>query len=108
MRLRADHPSQLVLGLALWSAWFVVVYGGHALACRAGAPVPVIVAVLLAFTVAVGAVLACAAWRCLTAARTLPDGVARFLARSGAALHAVASLSTVFVGLPLLWVPACA
>jgi hypothetical protein len=108
MRWRWDDPRQLVLGLLLWSLWFVAVYGGHALACRAGAPTPWIVTALLASTAIVVTVLAWAAWRCLAAVRTLPAGVARFLARSAAALHAVAALSTVFVGLPILWVPACA
>lgn len=107
MRWPAAHPSQLVAGLALWSLWFVAIYAGHALACRAGAPVVWIVAGLLLGTGAVAALLAWAAWRSLVAARMLPPE-ARFVARTGAALHAVAALSTLFVGLPILGVPACA
>lgn len=108
MRWRADQPWQLVLGPVVWSLWFVAVYGGQALACRAGPPAPAIGAGLLAFTAIVGAGLAWAAWRGMVAARHAPAGVGRFLARTGAALHAVAALSTAFVGLPILWVPACA
>lgn len=108
MRWRADHPLQLALGLALWSLWFVAVYGGHALACRAGPSAPAITAGLLVLTVAVAAGLTWAAWRTGVAARRAPGGVGRFVACAGAALHGIAAASTAFVGLPVLMVPACA
>lgn len=108
MRWRADHPWQLVLGLAVWSLYFVGVYGGQALACRAGLAAPVVGAGLLVFTVVVAAGLAWAAWRSAMVARRMQAGVERFMARAGASLHGVAALSTAFVGLPILLVPACA
>lgn len=108
MRWRADHPWQLVLGLGVWAVWFVGVYGGHALACRSGLAAAAVATLVVIGTIVPGVLLGWAAWRCLVAARHVPDGVRRFMARSSAALYAVAAVSTLFVGLVVWVVPACA
>lgn len=117
MKVSASHPVQLVLGLTLWLAWFCVAYGGLSVACAVAAPAPErgpwtwVNGSLLLFTLATAAVLAWAAWFCLRAA-SLPAGAPdlaprRFVAAVGAALHATAALSTLFVGLPLALLPPC-
>jgi hypothetical protein len=108
MRWPAEHPLQLALGLSAWSGWFVAVYGGHAVACEAVPSAALISGALLVFTALVGAALGWASWRSWAAARSAPEGAGRFVAGTGAVLHAVAALSTIFVGLPILMVPACA
>jgi hypothetical protein len=107
MRWRPEHPLQLALGLTLWSVWFVAVYGGHAVACRAGPSAGAISVGLVLFTLIVAGALAWAAWHNAAAARRAPEGVGRFLAGAGAALHGVAAVATFFVGLLIVLIPAC-
>ena len=38
--LRVSHPAHLVIGLTLWSVWFVAVYGGLSVACALAPPDP--------------------------------------------------------------------
>jgi len=116
-RLAADHPWQLVLGLSVWAVWFVVVYGGLSVACAVAPPAPergsltAVNAGLGLLTLATTLLLAWAAWACARAARRPPDSPdavrRRFIARTAAVLHAVAAVSTVFVGLPLLALSPC-
>lgn len=135
MRLGADHPLQLVLGLTVWFVWFCAVYGGVSVACAVAPPPPGqgalnwVNGALLALTLATTLLLAWAAWTCGRAAhpqtqmartpKTARAGGAapavpathtatrRFIARAGAALHATAAVSTVVVGLPLALLPPC-
>ncbi len=109
--LRPGHPLQLALGLTVWSMWFVIAYGAVSLACdvpahRGEARLPGVTLTLFAFTLATAAGLAAAAWWCWRGAHGR-DPNANFVARTAAWLHGVAAVSTVFVGLPLLLVPAC-
>ncbi|MGE0315105.1 MAG: hypothetical protein AB7P21_26100 [Lautropia sp.] len=113
LRLPADHPLQLVLGLTIWSLWFVVVYAAVSLACASGHP-PVRGAlnlVLGALSLSAAALLGAAGWRCRQAACRLGTDpgrrVQRFVAGSAAVLHAVAAFATVFVALPLAAWPPC-
>lgn len=117
MKPAADSGWQLVLGLSLWALWFVVAYGGAAAACRWAPPDPSsgamtgLNAALLLVGLTVAALLTWLAWRCRQAGRRLQHGQAppyrRFLARTGAVLHAVAAISTLAVALPLLLLPPC-
>lgn len=107
----AAHPLQLVLGLTAWALWFCVVYGGVSLACSpqllAWMPVPAVpLAVLGGLSLLTAAALAWAAFACWRAAPPAPDA-GHFVARVAAALHGIAAGSTLFVALPLLWVPPC-
>jgi hypothetical protein len=129
-KLPAHHPWQLVLGLVVWSAWFVAVYAGLSVACAVAPPTPQrgaftwVNASLLALTLVTALGLAGAARACARAARRIPsmtvvaaaalasappedavapDGVPRrFIAGTASVLYAVSAASTVFVGLPLL------
>lgn len=115
MKLAADHPMQLVAGLACWSLWFVAVYGAMSVACAVAPPAPEagvhnpVSAALLAFSVATVVVLAAGAWACARAARRLPPAATarRFVAAASAALYAVAAIATAVVALPLLALPPC-
>jgi hypothetical protein len=109
------HPLHLVLGLLLWFVWFSAVYGGLAVACAWVPPVgpstvvTALNAVALGVTALVAAWLFWAAWRTARAARPAVAGLPRqrFVAGLSAVLYAVAAVSTLAVGLPLLVVPPC-
>lgn len=117
MKPPASHPLHLVLGLTVWFAWFCVVYGGLSVACAVAAPAPEagpfnpVNAGLLLLTLLTTGLLAWAARECRHAARELPadacGGRRRFVADAAAALYALAALSTLLVGLPLLLLPPC-
>lgn len=111
------HAWHLVLGLALWFAWFCATYGGLAVAC-AVAPPPAdagpmtwlnAVALLVAAVCTVGFGVA-SAMCARTARRERLHAAAvrrRFIARSSAWLYATAALSTAFVALPAVLLPPC-
>lgn len=117
-RLPASHPWQLLIGLCVWTLWFVVVYAGVSVACSA-APPPAARATasginlgLIAFTLGIAGVLGLAAFVCAKGAGRIDsgdtgDGLRRFIATAATALYAVAAVSTLFVGLPLLFVWPC-
>lgn len=109
------HPVQISLGLAIWSGWFVTLYAGLAVACEIAPPSPeagplnglnVGFGVL---TLATATGLGAMALGCLRAARREAQRPPRelFVARIGAAVHAIALAATLFVGLPLLGLPPC-
>ena len=121
MTLRADHPWQLALGLSVWALWFVAVYGGLSVACAVAPPDAalgarnVVNGALLLLTVFTAALLGFWAWQCgrAVAARGAEAGEgdaaarSRFMAAVAAALHAVAAVSTLVVGLPLMVMAPC-
>lgn len=105
------HPLQLVLGLVVWAAYFMVVYALLSIACVHGAPPPAegaltwINHVLLAITLAVAAALlwqALRGWRLCT-----PPDTSRFINRVGVAVYLVAAAATVGIGLPALILTPC-
>ncbi|MDR7093454.1 hypothetical protein [Hydrogenophaga laconesensis] len=114
---RKDHAWHLVLGLALWFAWFCATYGGLAAACSVAPPPPGAgpltwlnaVALLVAAVCTAG--FGGAAWACARAARQERAHAAavrrRFIARSSAWLYAIAALSTALVALPAVLLPPC-
>ena len=129
-RWLAPHsPWQLVAGFTLWAIWFVAVYGGLSVACAVAPPASQRGSMtglslgLLALTLGTVLVLLFAAWHCLRGLRRLraagpepgddgeeaADRHARrqFVAGLAALLHGTAAVATVFVGLPLLWLPPC-
>lgn len=113
---------QLAAGFTVWSLWFVAVYGGLSVGCAtappgaARGPFTGLNLALLVLTLATVIVLLGAAWICLQAWRSAQapsqrgtEGAVRrrFMAGLAALLHLSAALATVFVGLPLLWLPPC-
>lgn len=111
------HAWHLVIGLALWFAWFCVTYGGLAVAC-AWSPPPAsqvawngLNAAVLLGAVAAATGFACAAWRSARGLEQRTQGDAqtreRFIARAATALYAIAAVSTVLVALPAVVMPPC-
>ena len=120
MKTLAERPWQLVLGLGVWALWFLTVYVGVSVACAVGpppaaqGPFTAVNAGLLALTLATAAGLAWAAVACARSMRRLPPaslspeaGRRRFVAGASTALYGVASVATLFVGIPLLVLPPC-
>lgn len=110
--LAPGHPLQLILGLSLWSLWFVMLYGGLSVACELAPPDPAR-GVLTAHNILLGLVslatlglLLWLAWSCLAAFRRLV-GVARYLSAVSAGLHLFSAVGVAVVGLPLLLLPPC-
>ncbi|WP_290793805.1 hypothetical protein [Halomonas sp.] len=110
--LAPSHPAQLLLGLTIWSLWFVALYGGLSVACELAPPAPRQGALtgintwLAVLTLATLALLAWLAWRGLCAGRETV-GSARFIALVGAGLHLFSAAGVAFVGLPLVVLTPC-
>lgn len=109
------HPLQLVLGLMIWTGWFVVIYGGVSIGCMLAPPGPEqgpftwLNLTLLAGTLAISGVLVWFAWRCRQALRTgaEPAPEQRFIARAGMAMHVIGALSILALAIPALRLPPC-
>lgn len=109
-----DHPLQLALGLVLWSLWFVLIYGGLSVICAFAAPPasqgPWNLANLLlgASTLPLFAFSGWLALRGWRAGRVSDQSSPRrFVALTGAGIHLIGMLATLFVALPLLLLPPC-
>ncbi|WP_249978125.1 hypothetical protein [Vreelandella olivaria] len=111
-RLRLTHPIHFVIGLTLWSIWFVVVYGGQAVACEVAPPMPeqgvfnLLNGWLLIVSILAMAVLVALTWGCCQIANR-HQGRLRFNAAVSAGLYLFSALSVVFVALPIVGVPPC-
>ncbi|AVU10020.1 MULTISPECIES: hypothetical protein [unclassified Halomonas] len=111
-RLHLTHPFHFVIGLTLWCAWFVAVYGGHAVACEAAAPAPeqgvftLLNGGLLLVSVLTITLLAALALGCCHTAKQ-HQGRRRFNAAISAGLYLFSALGVVFVALPIIGVPPC-
>ncbi|WP_346797793.1 hypothetical protein R5M92_03170 [Halomonas sp. Bachu 37] len=107
------HPLHLVMGLTLWSAWFVTMYGGHAVVCSVAPPATDqgpftwLNVVLGLLTVASAAGLGLLAWRCLGASRHTSVRAAHFCALVSAGLYLTSAVAVLFVGVPVIGVPPC-
>jgi hypothetical protein len=109
------HPMHLVLGLVLWSVWFVAMYGGLSVACVVAPPAEAagaltwINGVLLLLTLFTTALLLYAAWRCWQAAGAadVDEKQARFVARVSAAVYLASAGAVLAVGLPVIVLPPC-
>jgi type VI protein secretion system component VasK len=109
------HPLHLVLGLIVWSLWFVLLYGGLSVACQFAAPDPArgastwINVLGLGLALLVTAALLVASWRCWRASQATGAGPApgRFIASVAAAVYALAALTTLGIVLPALLLPPC-
>ncbi|OOG21018.1 hypothetical protein B1C78_16795 [Thioalkalivibrio denitrificans] len=111
------HPAHLVIGLVVWSVWFVVLYGGLSVACAVAPPAPStgaltwINGVLLLLTLLVTGALLVQARHCLTAVRRSHDrpasGLMRFLPAVSGALYLASAVATLAVGLPVIMLPPC-
>jgi hypothetical protein len=112
--LAPAHPLHLVIGLIVWSVWFVAIYSGLSVGCALAPPAADLGArtwlngLLLALTAFSLAWLVFWAWRCWHAARLcLAGSPQRFVSSLSAALYGVAAVSTLVIGLPILGLPPC-
>lgn len=111
-RLHLTHPIHLIVGLTLWSIWFVGVYGGLSVACAVVPPSPAQGAFtpinlgLGLFSLLMVAALAGLAWGCCHIARQ-HQGRQRFHALVSAGLYFFSTFGVVFAGMPILGVPPC-
>lgn len=112
-RIPAAHILWLVAGFTVWSSGFVLVYGVHALGCRAGwtgmeiGPMTVQRAVLLAIWathIAAGLALF-APLNALAGSWTGPAG--DFLRRAAILVTLAAAGASVWTGAPLSFLAAC-
>lgn len=108
------NPLHMVLGLSLWSLWFVALYAGLSIGCAYNPPDPAhgpwnwlnaLLGVLSLLTVLGLLVLARgfqrAAWR------SGKGSVEGFVARLAASVHLVGAIATLFIGLTTLLLPPC-
>ncbi len=113
MKLPATHPMQLVLGLIVWIAWFVLIYAALSIGCVV-APPPLeagaltwINAAILASTVLVSLLLLLFANQCRRAMAHVEAGTERFICGVGAGAYLSSALLTLVVGLPVVALPPC-
>lgn len=112
--LSPHHPLQLVLGLLLWSLWFVLIYGGLSVACAflpsAAQAGPFSLTNLLLGLSALLFMLATGwlGWRCWRAGQVRGQySWQRFVALCGAGVHLIGLLATLFIAIPLFMLPPC-
>lgn len=111
-RIKPCHPLHLIIGLVLWSKWFVILYGGLSVACAVVPPPPeqgaltAINAWLGVLTLVTGGLLGWLCWVCLQAARQ-ESGLPRFVAAMSSGLYAASLIATLFVGVPVIGLPPC-
>lgn len=109
------HPIQLALGLMIWALWFVALYGGLSIGCALAPPAAEMGAlnwlnlVLGALTASVVAWLLRQMVLCWQEAEPKGAGRSRqrFIATVGAGIYAVAAISTLFIGVPVIGLPPC-
>lgn len=115
MMPKATHPVHLVLGLVVWSVYFVAMYGALSVACAVAPPPEAagaltwINGVLLLLTVLTATALLYGAWRCWRAARAAPNDARRstFIPGVSAALYLSASVAVLAIGMPAIALPPC-
>ena len=113
MRLFPHHGIHLISGLTIWSAWFVVLYGGLSVGCQLAPPLltqgpATWLNILLGLsTLVVVAVLLALAWHLWRQHAEHEQQVRRFICLTSAALYLVSALATLAVALPVLFLPPC-
>lgn len=113
--LAPAHPLQLAIGLIVWFAWFVALYGGLSVGCALAPPDASLGArtwlngLLAALTAITFAWLAWQMRRCWRAGRSGRENASsrRFITTLGASLYAAAAVSTLVIGIPTLGLPPC-
>lgn len=111
----ADHPIHLVLGLIVWSVWFVAIYGGLSVACAVAPPADQSGALNWLNALMAGVTAALFAWMALQAVRCWRQALrhpadqprSRFMCIVSAGAYAVAAVSTLVIGLPVMGLPPC-
>lgn len=113
MRLFPHHPVHLIVGLTVWSAWFVVLYGGLSVACQWAPPDPVrgpfnwLNPLLWLSTLVVVAMLLWLARKLWRASTDSSEATGRYISLISAALYGVSAFATLAVAVPVLFLPPC-
>lgn len=113
--LAPTHSLQLALGLIVWSVWFVAIYSGLSVGCALAPPdvglgartwLNGLLAALTAitFTWLVWQMRRC--WRAVHTGMDEPPN-RRFITALSAGIYAVAAVSTLVIGIPILGLPPC-
>ncbi|MGM0421516.1 MAG: hypothetical protein ACQEQL_00300 [Pseudomonadota bacterium] len=115
MKFAFTHPLHLMIGLIIWSLWFITIYGGLSVACQITSsptslgPLSWINIVLLIFTVLIFAVLLTLSFRCWRSPKPTGKHIRQhaFTLHVSAALYLAAAIATLAIGLPTLLLPPC-
>lgn len=113
MRLSPHHCAHLILGLIIWSIWFVVLYGGLSVACQLAPPEPAenagnwLNSLLGLSTLAVVAALLWAAWHLWRRHADHSEAVRRHICLTSAALYLISAFATLALAVPMLFLPPC-
>ncbi len=108
------HPAHLVLGLILWSVWFVALYGGLSVGCAVAPPpdaqgamtwLNASLLVLTAATLVPMVYWTRLCWR--AGAESPPGSTQRFIARVSSGVHLITTITTAAIGLTVLTLPPC-
>ncbi|WP_150302773.1 hypothetical protein [Pseudomonas saliphila] len=114
--LSISHPIQIVMGLIIWSVWFVVLYGLQGIGCNVAPPAAElgpwtwINALLLGLGVCVTLLLLFAAYRCWKAGqdqRVEEDSHRRFIARISGGIYLFSAIAAAAVTVPVVIYPPC-
>lgn len=107
------HPLHLVLGLALWALWFVILYAGLSIVCTVAPPaadqgaLTLVNSAVLAGGVAVAGALCWCARYVLRAAGTRARQPGEVPASVSVALYTVSAVASLAIALPGVLLPPC-
>ena len=113
MRLFPHHGVHLIIGLTVWSVWFVVLYGGLSVGCQLAPPLlaegavnwlNILLGLSTRMVVAVLLALARHLWRQHAGHE---QQVRRHICMTAAALYLISAFATLAVALPVLFLPPC-
>lgn len=115
MKFSPFHPIHLFLGLAIWAACFVALYGGLSVGCAIAPPdadklsSTWINGAILAVALLVGGCLLWYAYRCWQASARLQkeSRLKRFISRTAAMVYLVSAFASLALGVPGLVLPPC-
>ncbi|MDX1552628.1 MAG: hypothetical protein R3198_08410 [Marinobacter sp.] len=117
MKFSPFHPIHLFLGLIIWAAWFVALYGGLSVGCTIAPPASDeqagtwINGVIVAVALLVGGYLLWCAYRCLqgaSEAKLQKDSRLKvFISRTAAAVYLVSAFASLALGVPGLVLSPC-
>ncbi|GGJ83660.1 hypothetical protein [Pseudomonas matsuisoli] len=108
------NPIQLTVGIFIWSAWFILLYGGQSVVCAHFPPDPAsgpwngLSLALVLFALLSAALLGLLTWISVRAARERSaEPWERFVAFVAAGVNGVSALSILFIATPILRLPPC-
>lgn len=104
MKLNPAHPAHLVIGLSLWSIWFVGIYSALSLYCDLSETSAKFSSTTILNT---GILLSTAVFTALFVWAGICCWRAGSVARISAGLYWAAAIATLAVGGPVLYLPPC-